>query len=286
MAKSYYPFTVKSRLDKSINSLIGIVEGISIDGLVNDKELGFLASWINDHQAEHERHPYNEILPILVRSLKDGILDENERADIMYVCENLRSTSFYDQTAADLQRLHTVLAGIAADNLITETELIGLSDWLSEHEHLRKCWPYDEIDSLIISTLADRRIDEHEQKMLKDFFSEFAHVSTDEKPSGFTLPGVCAVSPEIIFQDHSFCFTGESQRMSRDELSETVISRGGRIVSGVSKKLNFLVVGSSGNPCWKYACYGRKIEQAVGLRKEGAPITLVHENDFFDVIAE
>ena len=40
---SYFAFTPKSRLDKAIKSLAGIIEGISIDAETNKKELSFLS---------------------------------------------------------------------------------------------------------------------------------------------------------------------------------------------------------------------------------------------------
>lgn len=284
---SYIQFTSKSRLDKSINSLLGIIEGISIDGLLNNEEMKFLARWIRDHQEKAERHPFNEVLPLLAKSIDDGILDEQEREDILFVCENLLSTNYYDETTAELQVLHALLVGIAADELITKDELEGLSDWLADHEFLRKCWPYDEIDSLIVSVLSDQRIDAEEQKSLLAYFSEFAYVVTNngEKSTVEPLPFICAVDPKITFDGSTFCFTGESIRLSREELSNLVVERGGRVVRGVSKILGYLVVGAAGNQCWKYACYGRKIEQAMNYRKQGCPILLVHENDFFDAIA-
>jgi hypothetical protein len=288
MAKDYYKFTARARLDKSINSLLGLVEGISIDGILNDKEMRLLATWIIDHEDRKELHPYNEILPLLTTSTADGKLTDDERADILYMCEKLRSTDYYNDVTAGLQRLHTLLAGIAADNVISTNELIGLSDWLSEHEYLRKCWPYDEIDSLITSVLADKKIDATEHELLLSFFAEFAHSEVNKRnnPSDVTLPGICSVSPAIEFSNTVFCFTGETSKMSRDDLLDAVATRGGRTVTNVSKVINYLVIGAAGNPCWKYACYGRKIEQAMNYRKEGYPIVLVHESDFFDAISE
>ena len=52
----------------------------------------------------------------------------------------------------------------------------------------------------------------------------------------------------------------------------------------VTKKTDYLVVGNAGNPCWAYACYGRKIEEAMQLRKEGAKIVIVNETDFWDCV--
>ena len=57
-------------------------------------------------------------------------------------------------------------------------------------------------------------------------------------------------------------------------------------MNSVSKKTNYLIVGDDGNPCWAYACYGRKVEKAINLRKEGAQIIIVHENDFWDEVEE
>jgi len=83
-----------------------------------------------------------------------------------------------------------------------------------------------------------------------------------------------------------FCFTGESAKFSREELAETVIRLGGSVVGSVSGKTDFLVVGGDGNPCWAFACYGRKIEKAMALRRDGARLVIVHENDFHDAVLD
>lgn len=61
---------------------------------------------------------------------------------------------------------------------------------------------------------------------------------------------------------------------------------GGEVVNHVSSHVDYLVIGADGNPCWAYACYGRKVEKAVQLRKKGGRILLVHENDFHDAVAD
>lgn len=54
--------------------------------------------------------------------------------------------------------------------------------------------------------------------------------------------------------------------------------------NSVSRKVIYLVVGNNGNPCWMFFCYGRKVERAMQLRKEGYSIMVVHENDFWDEV--
>ena len=91
------------------------------------------------------KHPFNELIPVLEEALADRILTEDEKLDILWLCEKLSSKSdFYDQVTNDIQRLHGILGGILADGVVTEKELKGLSEWLMVHGDLKSCWPYDE----------------------------------------------------------------------------------------------------------------------------------------------
>lgn len=282
---TYYKYTSKARMDKSVNSLLGILEGIAIDVKLNDKEVGYLASWLIEHQEYASKHPFNELLPKISVFLQDNIITFDEHEELVWLCEKFRSNTYYSENSADLQRLQSILVGISADNTITEDELLGLSDWMAEHEHLRKCYPYDEVDSLILSTLADHKIDEQEHRDLLSFFQDFSETKPKDSPSNnHTITGICAADPVISFPGSIFCFTGESNRLPRNILSKMVMERGGDVTRDVSKKTNYLIVGAAGNPCWKYACYGLKIEKAIEIRKDGYPLLIVHENDFHDAL--
>jgi hypothetical protein len=290
--RPYLKFTSRSRLEKSVNSLLGLVEGIAIDGSIEESEIRFLSMWLEDHADVQNSHPYSELMPAVQLALADGVLTKDEREDIVWLCERLRSSEFFDKTTSDLQRLHAMLGGIIADGRVTEEELGGLSSWLQEHEHLKTCWPYDELDSLILGVLKDKRIDDQEQALLKSFFSEFVAVLDDRTivnplvNEAGTISGLCAVCPEIEFEGSKFCFTGASSRYSRASLSAVVQRLGGVVAASVTKDVRYLVIGADGNPCWAYACYGRKVEKAVELRKSGCRLLIVHENDFHDAVAD
>lgn len=289
---NYFKFTARSRLEKSINSLIGLVEGIAVDGAINRSEIAYLNRWLVEHDELKESHPYNELMPVVHHAIADGVLSHEERADILWLCEKLSSSEYYTKTTTDLQRLHGIVGGIIADGVITEDELRGLSEWLDDHEHLRTCWPYDEVSSLITAVMAHKKIDEPMQKILNNFFSQFVqqvddrsiHMPSIEETS--VLIGLCSVCPEIQFEGKKFCFTGSSKRFTRAELCAIVKSLGGEVVSSLSSTVSYLVIGAEGNPCWAYACYGRKVEQAVTLRKNGSRLVLIHENDFHDSVAD
>jgi NAD-dependent DNA ligase len=288
--RPYYRFTGRARLEKALNSLIGLIEGISIDGVINEKEVAYVEAWLNENRQLQSSHPFSELIPVVDAAIADGILTEDERQNILWLCERLRSVDFFDAATADMQRLHGLMGGIVADGEITEAELRGLADWLYEHEHLRTCWPYEEVESVITTMLRDKTILASNHELLLNFFSEFTGVSgngvdgTSHKV--LTSPAVCAVCPEVTFKGKVFGFTGSSAKYSRDEFKEIVEGLGGSVAQAVSKKLDYLIIGADGNPCWAYACYGRKVEVAVALRKAGARILLVHEHDFHDAVAD
>lgn len=290
--RPYARFTTRSQLEKSVNSLVGLIEGVAIDGLINPSEVGFLQLWLSEHAELRDRHPFNELVPRVEAAIADGVFSQEEREDLLWLCERLASTEYFDKTTADIQRLHAMLGGILADGRVSEAELRGLAAWQNEHQHLKTCWPYDEVESFIIAILEDKVIDEQEHESLKAFFSEFIKVldqRTLKNPAvsdGGAIMGLCAVCPQVEFGGSKFCFTGSSTRYTRTKLSEIVTRLGGEVVSSMSPEVAYLVIGAEGNPCWAYACYGRKVERAVELRKAGSRLLIIHEHDFHDAVAD
>lgn len=285
-------FSGKANFEKSVNSLIGIIEGVTIDSKITKDEITFLELWINDHKIKTDVHPFSELLPVVQKAILDGVLSEEEKEDILWLCNKLTSTSYFNEATGDMQKLHAILAAVAADSIISVEELKGISKWLDSHQHLKDCWPYDEIESLILGVLKDKTIDSEEHKMLLEFFSEFVAIMDNKTivnpivEAEKNIGGLCSVCPEINFPEAVFCVTGESFRYKRADFEEVVKSLGGQVASSVTKKVNYLIVGGEGNQNWAYSCYGRKVEQAVKLRKGGHKIIIVHENDFHDAVED
>jgi hypothetical protein len=79
--QTYVRFTSRSRLEKSLHSLVGLLYGISADLTINNTEIYFLNTWLSEHEALEVLHPYNEIIPVLRTVLDDGMISEEERDD-------------------------------------------------------------------------------------------------------------------------------------------------------------------------------------------------------------
>jgi NAD-dependent DNA ligase len=285
--------TRRQRVDTAIHTLEGILRGISIDGVISFKELNELKSWVEDNHCYLGNHPFSELIPKIDSALKDGVIDTEEQEDIIWLCQNLQSESiYYDEITSDIQRLHGLMHGILADGKITDEEIRNLSSWIDEQSHLKGCYPYDEIDSLLTHVLKDGQIDDSEREMLKFFFEDFVSYSMSRRikdaRSGLMpsrkISGICAVCPELVFLDRTYSFTGASTKATRNDMAAKVQRLGGIFSNSVNTKVHFLIVGAAGNPAWAYSCYGRKVEQAMRLRSDGHPIVIVHENDFWDAL--
>lgn len=290
--RPYFAFCSQRRLDRSINSLLGIIEGISIDSEITAAEVKFLNKWLDEHLSFRDCHPYNELIAVVRNALSDGVLTLDESEDIFWLAEKIRSKDFIEPVTDGLQRLHAVLGGILADGKITRSELQGLDGWLSDHSHLVTHWPFDEVSTLLTWALRNETLDAQTHEDLRQFFAEFMPMLDDKTitspvvKTDSGIAGLCAVCPEIIFSGSAFCFTGLSTRYTRAGLQMIVERLGGKVLKALSQNTNYLVIGADGNPCWAYACYGRKVERAVELRKLGAPLLIVHEHDFHDAVAD
>lgn len=289
--KPYLRFTKPARLDKACNTLRGLLSGIAADHEINSHEIAHIQHWLDTHADLRDRHPFNELVSCLESALSDGVLTTEEKLDLEWLCERLLSNDYFDAVTADMQTLHGWLSGIASDHIVSDRELASLSDWIDRHRHLQTLWPYDEVESLLTKVLADKRIDEDEHRELLLHFSQYGHRASDRTLDTFDaakiiVGGLCAVDPEIVFRDRAFCFTGASSRFTRELFADRIGAAGGTVRTGVSAAVNYLVVGADGNPCWAYACYGRKVEKAVAIRRAGAALVIVHENDIHDALED
>ena len=287
----YMQFTGPAVIDKTINTLEGILTGLSIDNELNEQETNDLLQWSLTHSYLADRRPFDELFNTIFIALEDDILALEEKEDLLWLCKKLHSNGlYYDTITSDMQKLQGIFHGILSDGVITKKELEGLKEWLSENEQLATYHPYDEVFSLVTSVLKDGKVSLEEEHLLKAFFSQFVENSnacedlSEEERNLFRKQGICALAPDVVVEGHSFCFTGKSTKASRTEIAEIINNAGGKFKNNVNKDTNYLIVGNEGNPCWAFACYGRKIEKAIELRQQGNHIVIVNEVDFWDSI--
>ncbi len=285
-ADHYARLASRRLIHRLVNMLIGILNGINIDQTITAGEIKFLESWLSQVSELVDSHPFNELVPVVMRAVSDGDLSSEEFQDIYWLCGRiLQNRPFDDRVTHDMQALYGMLAGIMADGVISERELTALALWLEQNTQLRTIWPYDELVALAKNILSDQRIDESEHTQLLAFFSEFIAIGSslvDNAPAIEIIghsEGLCAVDPEITIDGACFCLTGVLPYERSDALADQLKKSGARISAAVNEQVNYLVVGQNGNPCWQFSCYGRKVDEAMRLRRSGHSLLLISEND-------
>jgi hypothetical protein len=208
------------------------------------------------------------------------------------MCGRARATNpYWDVASSDLEMLQGVLAGIGADRRVTEQELKLLRTLLVSCSQLKGTWPYDEIESVIRTVLADGRIDEDEHRFLVAFTRAFLEgrdgtARTAELNEELVRYGACAVDPDVQFLGRRFCVTGAAPSRQRARLERVILDLGGDVVREVARDLDYLVVDAPRDVAWTFSCHGRKVERALFLRQEGAHLAIVHADDFWAAAAE
>lgn len=267
------------------NELDGLLRGVSADGVISTEEAGRIAAWLHKNEEFSDVHPFSELSTRLQRALADGVLTTDEAEDLLFVVSKYTTVNpYFDQIRAGLQVLMGLLSGYAADARINENEVQHLQQWVDDWKHLRSLWPYDECESIVTWMIANKRIAEDAAMLLELSRCVPVDGAATTTPPALTIAGICSMDPDVVFADRQFVFTGESQKGARKELEARVHERNGRAHPNVTLKTDYLVVCDEGNPHWAFSCYGRKVERAFELRREGHHVVILHESDFWNAL--
>lgn len=120
---------------RSLETLRGLLGGLSIDHQLNDTEIAYLQGWLEMHCNLELRPPFNEVFWLVQRILKDDVIDPDEREELLEFCQVFSDPLSYSaQCVRDsVRRLHGMLAGLVADSVLSNEEVLDLADWLENH---------------------------------------------------------------------------------------------------------------------------------------------------------
>jgi hypothetical protein len=292
----YRKYTSKTEANKAFNILCGIVEGISMDNIINEQEIKELEIWCENHNHLMHLNPFRDVVTN-IQSIITNIDDYSIEVikDLKWLCENYKIFfTKYDVISSELQNLNGILHGIMADGDLLDSEIYSLANWLEANQHLSTFFPYDKILNVVGEILEDSKIDETERLFLKNYFKEFIIFNDSDIQLHIDLETKDVINKHTYYHkvakvdiiENQFCFTGTSSKnLSQHEIKEIILERGGKYVNSVSSKTKYLVVGDMGNPSWAFATFGRKIQEANNLNSnKGLNILIIHEDDFWKEI--
>ncbi len=254
--------------DQALNTLHGLLLGIGFDRMFLPAERDALSAWVQEHRVP-QPNDIRTCRNAIIAALEDGVLTKQEHENLVRLSFAAAScgTQFCITTQAT-QLLMGILEGISCDGMIQDEEASRLMEWMNEYDYLKGFYPYDKMFSMLIPMLEDRHIDAEEQALLLSQIQLILHP--------------VAVSFGIQYEGSTFCLTGDFSHGTKEEVGDRIIALGGSIAGGVSKKVDYVVVGGQGSEKWSFGNYGGKVKRALALIEQGAKIEIVGEEALFD----
>ena len=75
--EEYQQYTKPSELHKAVNTLRGLVAGMTTDRIASKEEVDELANWCMAHRHLINRHPFKELIPLIERVYEDGTVTDD-----------------------------------------------------------------------------------------------------------------------------------------------------------------------------------------------------------------
>jgi NAD-dependent DNA ligase len=99
MSRSARSKTAAKIQDRLIDELIGICRGVIADGEVDEKEAIYIGQWIENHRELAEKWPVNILYARVMEMLQDGVLNQEERVELLETLRNITGDSTMFQEA-------------------------------------------------------------------------------------------------------------------------------------------------------------------------------------------
>ena len=254
-----------SKLETNINTLYGIIKGITYDGIIDFKEIEKLKSWLEDNRLYKQYSLFNRIMNKLEEILDDNIITEYERIELEKLVTSISSSKMYSESTLGLQILNGILDGITCNQKENQKEVDNLNIWLKQNDYLKDVYPYDKIFFEVSKVLEDGVLSKEESNYILSVFNEIVHPDFNNDEN-------------IDFDGKTFCLTGEFKCATKQEISKKLQELGGIEKSVVSAKINYLIVGGVGSDAWKFGKIGGKQAKAQELNEKGANIKIIDED--------
>lgn len=156
---------------------------------------------------------------------------------------------------------------IVANGRVDALEAMSVLQYVEEHDKLQGDPLLDKVCSLLTAALVDGDIDERESNQLVGLLQGVINPCSD---------GVA--HRQVQIEGKKFCLSGTFYHGSKECIKQFILQNGGQVLSGVSKKCDYVVVGDEGSDAWTTKNYGSKVKKALELQSKGDDIQIVSED--------
>lgn len=253
---------------------------------------GTIRQWLDGSTTSISPACWNNLYDLLGnRILQIAYANEihKERMQFAHVHEMLgedpeRSIASIGAIKLTYEKAISELQGIAllatSTQRIIPANIIAILKWLENNIHFRDKWPIREVYELYQQLINEPYITEEWATQLYNLLDE---VKTGHPVVKLDFDLVSRNS----IQGKYVMITGDfSNGMSRDEVGKLIEKNGGIYDTGKkpSYQTDIVIVGERGSAAWRFSGYGRKIEQAIELRKKYNKPLIVKESNILEVL--
>lgn len=113
---------------KNINELIGIIKGINFDGVINEKEVLRLQSWVDKNRNLAYEKQQMKLIKMVDSILEDHIIDDSEKKLMITMCEEFLKDA--GDNSSRIYELNEIIEGVVCDEEVNEAEVLHLKEWI------------------------------------------------------------------------------------------------------------------------------------------------------------
>lgn len=155
---------------QNINELIGIIKGINFDGVINDKEVERLQTWVDKNRNLAYDKRQTELIKMVDSVLEDHLIDDDEKSLMINACEVFLSDE--GDNSSRIYELNGIIEGVVCDGEVNEAEVLRLKEWMDVYgDSIRDHKPSLELCKAIDDILEDGVVTEEEQADLLDMLN-------------------------------------------------------------------------------------------------------------------
>lgn len=249
-----------------IDELVGILTGVGFDNYLNEKELKFIARWLNNNRLPSE---YNDVIKDLKLVLKQGYIEHYQYLRILKQLQYLKTLKASD--AKSLYEFMALLEGISSDEIINDQEIVELKKWMDINEQFKGAYPFNQILNKLETVVSNKQINSVLETELLEMIKNFFKPTLDQ----------CEF---MDIKNKIVCLTGNFSFGQRSQLEKLIVLKQGVISHSITKKVDYLVLGSKGSTGYKYGKYGSKVNKALMMKSEGHKIELLSEERLMEIL--
>lgn len=154
-----------------VNKLIGIIDGINSDEVINSQEAIKLKYWVDRNRNLAYEYRHMQLIKLLDEILEDNVITDAERTKLISYCNSLKDIP--SDTTAKIYELNGIIEGIVCDEKVNEIEVYRLKNWMDKHNVIiKENKELNKLERIIDDIINDGVVTQEEQKQLLGYLTE------------------------------------------------------------------------------------------------------------------